>query len=233
MDVTAMKRRRLTALPALLAALTAACGPASAPVRSAGSEVPAAEAAPPAAESPAPSSCSRGVVRDDGSVETGYGFVPSATFGEYVQELSAGELPSREVRKVCVCFLKSRGERDADFEVVFYQAAGGRPAEEPYATVAGSAADLPQKVAEAGRFYEVDVSEVTVPEGVSYVGARWDPSAARFLFICTDQSEGNAPTRVFFREDRAPGWTSVADAKDPIFRGHRAVLVRVEAAPAP
>ncbi len=182
----------------------------------------------PAAEARAPAFCAGGAVKDDGSVETGYGFVPSATFGEYVQELSAAELPSRRMSRVCVCWLKTRAGADAEFEVVFYADAGGRPAEEPFAAVAGSAEGIPQSVEAAGRLWEVDVSEVTLPAGAVWVGARWNPSAARFLFLCADQSEDTPAAQVFFREDRGPRWQSVSTSRDPIFRSHRAVMVRAE-----
>lgn len=188
-----------------------------------------------AAETPKPAAaqeavpCGGGSVRDDGTVETGYGFVPSAKYGIYVQELRSTDLPDRRLGKVCVCWLKTRSENVADFEVLFYKDAGGRPAEEPYASVPSRAADIPKSVKEAGRFYEVDVAGVEVPEGSSYVGVRWDPSAAPYLFTCTDTSEATAKVPVFFREDRQRGWASVFQAKDPIFRPHRAILVRAAA----
>lgn len=184
---------------------------------------------PPALSSEA-HDCASGVVKDDGDPESGYGFVPSVTEGVYVQELSSDELPRRQLAKVCLCLLKTRGESDAEVEVVFFRDAGGRPAGEPYAAVRGKVEDLPRTKESAGRFYEFDVTGVTVPEGVSWVGARWNPSQADFLFVCNDQTETTAMAGVFFREDRAPGWTSVFEAKDPIFKPHRAILVRAVAA---
>ena len=177
--------------------------------------------------------CAGGAIKDDGDPETGYGFVPSARYGVYVQELRAAELPRRQLAQVCVCLLKTRGESDAELEVVFYEDAGGRPAEEPYAAVAARATDLPRTKETAGTFYGVDVSGVTLAPGTSWVGARWDPSAQSFLFVCTDTSAATAKTPVFFREDRARGWASVFHARDPIFKPHRAILVRVLAAEAP
>lgn len=189
--------------------------------------------APPAAASAVPtdaSGCAAGVVKDDGDPETGYGFVPSAVEGIYVQRFRAEEFPSRWLSKVCVCLMKTRGESDADFEVVFYEDAGGRPAATPFASVAAHATDLPRSKEAAGRFYDVDVS-VEVPAGAFYVGARWDPSAARFMFVCTDTSAGTGKAPVFFREDRSRGWASVFQARDPIFRPHRSILVRAVSSP--
>ena len=110
-----------------------------------------------------------------------------------------------------------------------YQAEGGRPVERPYATVAATATEVPKGVQEAGRFYEVDVSGVTVPQGASFIGVRWDPSASTFFFVCTDTSEQTELVNVFSMEDRSPRWTNVIDSPDPIFRPHRSVLVRAVA----
>lgn len=176
-------------------------------------------------------SCSDGVVKDDGTVETGYGFVPQATTGIYVQEFHADEFPSRSLETVCVCWLKTKFARDINFEVVFYEAAGSLPASEPYAKVSAVARGLPDSVETAGAFYEVDVSGVTIPEGASYIGVHWNPSAAKYLFLCTDTSEESTKVNVFFQEDRSPAWTSVFASRDPIFREHRSVLLRARAAP--
>lgn len=226
----------------LLLVLSAACGstgaPASETVPEAGADSSAEGAAgatgepgeePAGAEAAEP--CAGGWIRDDGSVETGYGYVPSATFGQYVQEVSSDQLASTELSKVCVCWLRSRQDSDLDFEVVFYESRGGRPADQPYATVAANASEVPKGVPEAGRFYEVDVSGVTLPEGTSFIGVRWDPSASTFFFVCTDTSEETERVNVFSMEDRSPRWTNVIHSPDPIFRPHKAVLVRAVAKP--
>jgi hypothetical protein len=173
--------------------------------------------------------CAGGVVKDDGSVETGYGFVPQAVDGVYLQEFNSNEFRNRAIETVCVCWLKTRLGSEIDFEVVFYEDAGGVPASIPYASVPGTAVDVPNSVQAAGAFWEVDVSGVTLPPGKSYIGARWDPSQGKFLFICTDQSEETPLANVFFKEDLATSWTHVSNSKDPMFRGHRAILVRARA----
>ncbi|MEM7585362.1 MAG: hypothetical protein AAF560_18375, partial [Acidobacteriota bacterium] len=200
------------------------------------SEQPAAEEAPaeePAAETVAAADetpCAGGVIKDDGSVETGYGYVPSAKMGQYVQRFHSDEFPSAEMDKVCVCLLRSRNDSDIDFEIVFYGDAGGRPARQPYAAVTSTATEVPKGVPDAGRFYEVDVSGVTLPAGSSYIGVRWDPSASTFFFVCTDQGEATDWVDVYSMEDRAPVWTNVKDSRDPIFKPHRSILVRAVAA---
>ncbi len=173
--------------------------------------------------------CAGGVIKDDGSVETGYGYVPSATMGQYIQRFHSDEFSSPKLSKVCICLLRSRNDNDIDYEIVFYGDAGGRPLPQPYATVPATATEVPKGVAEAGRFYEVDVTGVTLPTGTSYIGARWDPSASTFFFVCTDRSEETEWTDVFSMEDRAPVWTNIKNSRDPIFAPHRSILVRAVA----
>ena len=67
-----------------------------------------------------------------------------------------------------------------------------------------------------------------IPTGVSYIGARWDPSSDEFFFVCADHSDGTPEVEVFFRDDRAEGeWTSVFETTDPIFDDHKAIMVSV------
>ncbi|MEM7582424.1 MAG: IPTL-CTERM sorting domain-containing protein [Acidobacteriota bacterium] len=165
------------------------------------------------------------VVLDDGSAETGYGWVPSVIEGEYVQRFSSSIFPTRVLESICVCWLRTRMDSAIDFEVVFYENDGGIPASTPYAVVPGSAEVEPQGIAET--FTEVDVSGIGIPVGPSYIGVRWDASADQFFFVCADKSEGTEPVEFFFRDDRAEGeWTSVFDALDPIFEDHRALMIR-------
>ncbi len=175
------------------------------------------------------SNCAGGVIKDDGTVESGYGYVPSAKMGQYVQKFSSDEFASPQLSKVCVCLLRTRDDDTIDFEVVFFGDAGGRPAAQPYATVPATANGVPKGVDAAGRFFEVDVSGVTLPTGTSYIGARWDPSASTFFFVCTDRSEETTWVDVFSMEDRAPVWINVKDSRDPIFKPHRSILVRAAA----
>lgn len=221
--------------------LSAACGstvtptpetqptPASDPAPPPPAGLPASEPEP---EEPAPeaeeTACAGGAIKDDGSVETGYGYVPSAKMGVYVQEIDSSDLPSRELSEVCVCWLRSRPDDDLDFEVVFYPDQGGRPTRVPYAKVRSTATEVPNGVADAGRFYSVDVSGVTLAEGKSYVGVHWNPSASTFFYVCTDTSEETPYTTVFSAEDRAPAWANIKNSLDPIFKPHRAIMVRVK-----
>ncbi len=177
--------------------------------------------------------CADGVVLDDGSAESGYGWVPSVIEGEYVQEFDADRFTSRRLRSVCICWLRTQPDTELDFEIVFYRQVvdpeeGERlvPAAEPYAVFPASAEVVPSGVTES--FFEVDVRGVMMPSGRSYIGARWNPSQDRFFFICVDTSEDTVPVEAFFRDDRAEGeWASVLESTDPIFQDHRALMIRV------
>ncbi len=185
-----------------------------------------------------PAECTDGVVVDDGSAETGYGWVPSVIEGEYVQEFDAGMFTSRRLRSVCLCWLRTRLDAEIDFEIVFYRQVVDPedeellvPADEPYAVFQASADVVPKGVTES--FFEVDVGGVMIPAGQSYIGARWDPSHDEFFFICADTSEDTTPVEVFFRDDRSEGeWTSVFETSDPIFRDHKALMARALPGPA-
>ena len=216
-----------TLLPMVLSMMLFVGACASSPGGTPEPTSPSAETAKtePAPPPPAPD-CSGGVVYDDGTVETGYGFVPQATHGVYVQRFESDAFPSRGLAEVCICWLKTRPEQDIEFEVVFYQDQNGIPAPEPFARVPATASEVPDSVEAAGRFYGVDVSGIQLPEGVVYIGAHWVPKDNNRLFICTDTSEESPETPVFYMDDRTPRWISVFDSKDPIFRKHRTILVR-------
>jgi hypothetical protein len=186
-----------------------------------------------------PQACADGVVLDDGTRESGYGWVPGVLDGRYVQEFSANLFPNRFLETVCVCWLRnslSGNDEDIDFEVVFYRAVSNPdpddldcpilPDELPYAVVPATATGVP--ILGNGQFYEVDVSGVTIPPTIGYVGIRWDASASRFFFLCADQSEGTAPVDGFFRDDQSEGWTSAFKTNDPIFDDYRSLMLRVK-----
>lgn len=170
--------------------------------------------------------CSSGAVRDDGTVESGYGFVPSSTYGIYVQEMTSQAIGHPFFDSVCVCWLKTRGDRDVDFEVVVYEEENGRPAATPIYSVPATAHGVPKSVAEAGAFAEVDMGRLAVPKGTFFLGARWSPQEDAFLFVCVDRSEETEKRRVFFQESAIPRWVAVTESKDPIFAPHRAIMVR-------
>jgi hypothetical protein len=195
---------------------------------------PAALAAPTAVElqgqnTPEPA-CEGCAVQDDGSLESGYGWVPSVDDGQFIQQIDSALLPTRRLETVCVCWLRTQMDSDVDFEVVFYDSVADaegalKPTLEPYASVPATAAGVPQGI--VGAFYEVDVRGVEIADGISYVGVRWDAMADRFFFVCVDQTPETEPVEVFFIDEFAEDWTSVFDSNDPIFVLHRAMLVRV------
>ncbi len=178
--------------------------------------------------------CEDGVVKDDGSLETGWGWVPTVIEGEYAQVFDSSEFPTSVVASVCVCWLRTEGDNDIDFEVVFYRAVVDlegdlRPADEPYVAVPATATGVPQGI--VGAFVEVEVPAVRIPFGEFYIGVRWNPSADRFFFVCADTTPETPRTNLFFRDDRASGWDNAFDTTDPLFLEHRAILVRAQPRP--
>ncbi len=193
-----------------------------------------AKAAAPAVDPPTPSerlpnapadACQGGLVFDDGKADKGYSFVSSAKWGMYVQQVESRDIPSRHLQNVCVCWFQKPGDGDADFEVVFFAADGAKPAMEPYAKVKSTAKALGQGKLDA-KWHSVDVSGVSVPEGTSYIGVRWQPKKEPRLFVCSDHSEETARQKAFFGEDRSKGWIDLETTSDPIFIPHRALLLR-------
>lgn len=172
--------------------------------------------------------CAEGEVRDDGSVETGWGWVSSVIDGIYLQEYRVGDLPTTGFERTCVCWLRTRSDASIDFEVVFYQAVDGIPADTPYAAVPARAEDIPQGV--IGAFTEV-ATPVEYPPGLDpddsiFVGVRWNPSVDRSFFVCADTSPTTPESRAWFRDDRAGGWDATDTTNDPLFVEHRAIFVR-------
>ncbi|MEO1083261.1 MAG: hypothetical protein AAFY88_03380 [Acidobacteriota bacterium] len=173
--------------------------------------------------------CADGVKLEDGTIETGYGFVTTATKGEYVQRFDSKLFPSRNITEVCVCWIRGSRVNKVDFEVVFYEEVNGRPVDEPYAAVKASSEGLPFRKANAGRFFPAAIEGVTIPEGGSYIGVRFNPSVSKQIFVCADQSEGTAAVPGFQREDRAKGWDNMLQSRDWIFGKHRALSIRAVA----
>lgn len=173
--------------------------------------------------------CAAGVKMDDGTVEGGYGYMSTVTEGTFVQRFDDAKLRGKPLDQVCVCLL-SNGSEKMKFDVVFFEERNGKPADTPFASVTARAKDLPQKVAESGRFYSVDVSDVTFPDGPGYVGVRWNPSTEKRTFVCLDQgSAGNLGERTpgFHRDNQSRGWEDVLTTKDWLFKYHEAALIRV------
>jgi hypothetical protein len=173
-------------------------------------------------------SCDEGLVKDDGTAETGWGWVPTAIRGEYVQQLNSGELPTRYIQKVCLCFLRTMADDDLDFDLVFYKPnTDGLPDSiSPFAAVPGQVRDLPLGVANPVFVEVVLPAPVEVPAGTFFVGARWNPSVDQFFFLCSDSSPSTPPTNLWFIDDRSDEWDNTFTTTDPIFVNHRAALVR-------
>jgi hypothetical protein len=180
--------------------------------------------------SPRADECIDGVVKDDGTAETAYGWVPSVIEGQYVQEFTVDEFPTRELEKVCVCWTRNHPDKNIDFDVVVYADVGGVPALTPAYAIPASAFVVPTWP--EIQFYEIDLSalHVWLPTETSYIGVRWNASVDQFFFVCADHSDLPPATNGFYIDDRATEWTSYFDTSDPIFLNHRALMVRANAA---
>lgn len=173
--------------------------------------------------------CADGVVKDDGTLETGYGWVPSVVDGRYVQRFEVGEFQSRKMEEICVCWTRTRTDDSITFNVDLYRDRGGRPALSPDASLEAVATLVPTYP--DGAFFSVDVSQFDfhAQTGVFYLGVRWDASEDQYFFVCADKSEETPVVEGWYTDDRASGWGSVIDTSDPTFFGHRAMMIRAVA----
>ncbi len=170
--------------------------------------------------------------RDDGTVETGFGFVPTQASGTYVQVFENRSEDPVTIREVCACFIKSRGEQEVDFDIVAYRATESGPSAIPFYVAKGQGSVAARRSADAGDFLTTP-TELVLPPGRSYVGVRWDPSANRFLHVCADSSEAVESSQVYYRDGASKGWTETTASRDPIFRNNRAIFVRLSPQAAP
>ena len=173
--------------------------------------------------------CGDGVVKDDGTLETGYGWVPSVVDGRYVQQFEAAEFRSRKMEEICICWTRTRPDDSVTFLVQLYRDRGGRPARSPEASVEVVATLVPTYP--DGGFYSVDVSDADfhAPTETFYLGVQWNPSEDGYFFVCVDKSEGTPVVDGWYIDDRADEWASVLDTNDPTFTGHRAMMIRATA----
>jgi len=173
--------------------------------------------------------CADGVVKDDGTIETGYGWVPSATDGRYVQQFEAAEFRSRKMEEICICWTRTRPDDEVTFIVQLYRDRGGRPARSPDASIEVVATLVP--TFPDGGFYSVDVSDFDFHAQTEtfYLGVQWDPSEDEFFFVCVDKSDETPVVDGWYIDDRADEWSSVLDTNDPTFFNHKAMMIRATA----
>jgi hypothetical protein len=194
----------------------------------------AQNSAPPSLEESVPAqgadACDEGVVKDDGTLESGYGWVPSVVDGRYVQRFEVSEFRSRKIDEICICWTRTFPDDEITFEVQLYRDRRGVPARSPETSVEVVATFVP--TFPDGGFYSVDVSNdgMIAPTNVFYLGVQWNPSVDQFFFVCADQSHETPVVDGWFVDDRANGWTSVLESNDPIFDDHRAMMIRGRAA---
>jgi hypothetical protein len=178
--------------------------------------------------------CNGPLTADDGTVESGYGWVPSVKDGIYVQQFDGALIDNRVLGEVCVCWLRTRDDDTIDFEVVAYEPAEPpagdptaplRPDPTPYGTVSASAQIDSPGVAGA-QLVRVDLNWLRIPPGPFFLGVRWNPSRDGFFFLCADQGPDGDASPLFFRDDRARSWENALTTRDPIFKAHHAAVIR-------
>lgn len=177
--------------------------------------------------------CEDGIVLDDGSIETAYGWVPSAIWGEYLQTFDLSAYGPTVLETLCICLTRTRDDDSIDFEIEVYVDGPGHPALRPGYVVPASAEGVPEWP--EGRFYTFELGEAAraVPGAIQHIGIRWNPSVDQFFFVCADHSPTDDPVGGFFRDDRAGGWGDVLDTSDTIFEDHAAMMIRLVVRPVP
>ncbi len=179
--------------------------------------------------------CDDGVVKDDGDPDTGWGFVPSVERGVYVQRFEPSDLISRDLDKVCLCWIRTRPDPDLDFDIVLFghNAEEEQPESQPLAAMPVIAEGVPEGI--VGQFYCYDVQGAgfRAPVGPFYLGARWNASTNEFFFLCADTDPTTPIVDTFFSFKDGEEWESVLVSNDPIFAEHRATMVRFIAADGP
>ncbi len=173
--------------------------------------------------------CEDGVVLDDGSFESGCGWVPSVIDGAYVQHFQRQMFPDDRIVQVCICWLRTRTDDSVDFAIEVYADVEGVPAFNPVASIPVSAEGVVPHPEGSWFSYKLPYW-VSIPSDDFYIGVRWNASLDQFFFVATDQSENTEFTEGFFIDDRADEWTAISEASDPIFANHRAMLIRAVAA---
>jgi len=179
--------------------------------------------------------CDDGTVKDDGDPDTGWGFVPSVERGIYVQRFEPSDLISRDLDKVCLCWIRTRPDPDLDFDIVLFghNSEEEQPENQPLAALPVLAEGVPEGI--VGQFYCYDVQGAgfRAPAGPFYLGARWNASANRFFFLCADTDPTTPIVDTFFSFKDGEEWESVLVSNDPIFDEYRATMVRFVAAAGP
>jgi len=125
-----------------------------------------------------------GVLHDDGTFESGVGWSPFASTGEYVMRIDPPS-PGRRVDAACICWVRDQTDTAIFFDVNVWAAdgVGGKPG-----TLLGKLpTQLATSVAFTPKFYRYDLSALNIPaNGSVYIGPKWSPSDDQHFFVCED-----------------------------------------------
>jgi len=137
-------------------------------------------------EQPPPANCSDGTAHDDGSFETGVGWQPFASTGEYVMRIDPPAAPA-PLESVCICWQRTDADSQVFFDINVWAADGANGAP---GTLLGSLTTVSaSSVTSTAKFYRYNLSSlnITAP-GPIYVGPRWAPNDDQGFFVCMDSN---------------------------------------------
>ncbi len=167
---------------------------------------------------PSSSTCSDGIVTDDGTPENGYGWGTGYLF---VQKFTPPSYPYGFGR-VCSAFTQAGGDTQLDFSVFIFDDDGidGGPGTQ-LARIPATMNGIPPWLDTI--FASVDVSGQVplVWQGSVYIGVGWDDSVSQGFFVAADESPTTAPQRGYYR-DNSPNWIDISQTHT----GYRSLLVR-------
>lgn len=166
--------------------------------------------------------CSDGIVYDDSSFETGYGYGPAVEVAEFVMRFDVAAQATLE--GVCVCFTREPGNAsDLDFGVVVFDDDGSQSSPGTFlgSSEALVALDVPV-FPDVGIYRVPDLALQT--DGRVFVGATWLPSQDQGFFLCADET--GPPVQPGYTAIDQGSWSELSDFVD--FANYAALGVRAE-----
>jgi hypothetical protein len=171
--------------------------------------------------------CDEGEVPDDGTVEAGFGWFPSITYGGFVERFDA-EAFSSGLERVCICLMQAVNfppDLEQNFQIVVYDDDGPQNAPGTLlASISATATSVPLSL--PGGFYDYDVAD-QVPslpsDGNVFIGIEWQPNVEQDFFVCVDYD--TPPNGGYTMSDTFPEWTPIEDSSTA-FAEYGAMVIR-------
>ncbi len=180
--------------------------------------------------SPSGDGCEEGEVPDDGTVEAGYGWLPSITYAGFVERFDAPSLSSG-LERVCICVMQAMNfppDFEQQFQIVVYDddGLGGAPGT-VLASIPAIATNV--RIGLPGAFYAYNIAG-QVPflpsDGSIFIGIEWQPNVEQDFFICVDKD--SPPHGGYTMSDTFPEWTPIQESST-VFSDYGALVVRAVA----